>query len=680
MRTRCALVSLALVLSTLIVLPALSATRTVLTEGFTNWGCNPCAGWNPTERTVLNALGRDTVLNIKYHTLGPQTTDIFYHWNTAENDARIDYYAITGVPTGFVNGNTTITRTETGFRNQVRQRRAIAAPCTIELQACVNGSSVAVTGTITATDSALNNVRLFLALINDKITYTSPPGANGETEFDNVFRDMWPNTNGQTISIPLGGTYQIQASLNLSTLDPHGMSVIAFIQNYSTKWVHQSAWTPVRVPYDAVTECPDERQLWMELGDEMGYLIRMENIGCNPDQYTVSLVGDLPTGWSQGIQASSVPENPTSIQVSLNTIEETWLGARVSTNGQPGFMDLEVHVISNADVSMHKIEKFRLVAAPHILVVDDDCGEDYGNVESYFSNALDQVVTNKVFGVWDVIQNPVTDAMLAERDVVVWFTGNCPNGNTISIEERAMLETYLNNGGALFMTGQYITYELRTSPFFIDYLHVTFDVAFPQGTTVIGSAEDPIFNDLYFNITGGDGASNQIRPAAINPADATAAAAADYSGSIYHAAIRAQNEVNRTLYLGFGFEGIADQASRNAVMGNALAWLDPSMAVDPQPDISVTPKEFALGTCYPNPFNPTTTIPYSLTEHADISLRVFDVLGREVAVLASGPQAAGSYTATWNAAGLASGLYFCRLDAVSGATDRHAVQKMMLMK
>ncbi len=88
------------------------------------------------------------------------------------------------------------------------------------------------------------------------------------------------------------------------------------------------------------------------------------------------------------------------------------------------------------------------------------------------------------------------------------------------------------------------------------------------------------------------------------------------------------------------------------------------------------PKTFALEQNYPNPFNPTTTIGYDLPSASRVSLKVYDVLGREVATLVNARQAAGSYNAAFNAANFASGIYFYRLEAGSFVQTK----KMLLVK
>jgi glucuronoarabinoxylan endo-1,4-beta-xylanase len=88
------------------------------------------------------------------------------------------------------------------------------------------------------------------------------------------------------------------------------------------------------------------------------------------------------------------------------------------------------------------------------------------------------------------------------------------------------------------------------------------------------------------------------------------------------------------------------------------------------------PADFKLSQNYPNPFNPTTVVNYQLPQTSDVSLRVFDMLGREVMTLVNGRQSAGNYAVNINAAGMASGVYFYRLQAGNFTETR----KMMLVK
>lgn len=80
---------------------------------------------------------------------------------------------------------------------------------------------------------------------------------------------------------------------------------------------------------------------------------------------------------------------------------------------------------------------------------------------------------------------------------------------------------------------------------------------------------------------------------------------------------------------------------------------------------SEVPASFSLLQNYPNPFNPSTNISFSLLSRSLVTLKVFDLLGREVATIISDELPTGNYTRQWNAANIPSGVYFYRLQAGS---------------
>jgi len=88
------------------------------------------------------------------------------------------------------------------------------------------------------------------------------------------------------------------------------------------------------------------------------------------------------------------------------------------------------------------------------------------------------------------------------------------------------------------------------------------------------------------------------------------------------------------------------------------------------------PRTFELSQNYPNPFNPTTKIKYSIPEAGKVSLKLFDILGREVMTVLDQFQVAGSYTATLEASKLATGVYMYKLESGSF----RSVKKMILLK
>jgi hypothetical protein len=650
---------------------AMAVPRTVLLEDFTQWNSPECAVWNPVERQVLEPMGHDTLVTIRYHVWWPDPdNDPFFHWNTSEAAFRVSYYYVSmvGVPMGVLDGRTPfIEGTIYQLRDSIRAHCHVPAPCS---------STVDFSGMVIASDSALTGTRLFAALITEMATATG--GANGDTSFYDVFRDMWPNSNGQTISVALGNTYRFSGTLNKdSSWSPADLSVVTFVQD-AGGWVHQAAIFPVRLTWGAELSSDDPRQIFMEPMDQAEFLILLKNQSCHNDVYTVRLSGYLSDGWTRSVESPGVPAQADSIQITAAQGGQAWLRLRVSANNHTGMAVTDVTAVSGGDPSAQTTETFRTLASPSVLLVDHDGGIEYGNVEDYFLNALPAAIaTDRSRGVWDVTLGDVSEELFAAADLVIWFTGGNALGTSVSSFEQAMLQNLLDRGGALLLTGQNLCFDLRGTALMSDYLHSRFQTVYPQAQSVVGVAGDPISDGLEFSIRGGSGADNQIRPGVMTPDDDLATVIWEYSSSSYHAGVRAQGETYRAVLMGFGLEAIDNEADRDTVLARTVEWLLAGAAAEPWPGAG--PREFALNPAYPNPFNPVTTIPYTLAQRGQVSLRIFDVLGRQTAVLVSGMQDGGDHLAHWNASGSPSGLYFCRLDVTSGKVY-HATRKLMLLK
>ena len=118
---------------------------------------------------------------------------------------------------------------------------------------------------------------------------------------------------------------------------------------------------------------------------------------------------------------------------------------------------------------------------------------------------------------------------------------------------------------------------------------------------------------------------------------------------------------------------------------NNLILLSTDIGTDIQiRDDNTIPSKFILDQNYPNPFNPTTTIKYSIPLNVkremlnvkNVTLNVYDILGRVVATLVNEKQSSGNYKITWNASSLPSGIYFYKLSVGNYIETK----KMMLLK
>ena len=89
-----------------------------------------------------------------------------------------------------------------------------------------------------------------------------------------------------------------------------------------------------------------------------------------------------------------------------------------------------------------------------------------------------------------------------------------------------------------------------------------------------------------------------------------------------------------------------------------------------------SPNQYALNQNYPNPFNPSTVITYSIPVSSNVTLKVYDILGRLITTLVNENQQAGSYTVNFDARDLSNGIYFYKIQSGNFV----AVNKMLLLK
>jgi hypothetical protein len=102
----------------------------------------------------------------------------------------------------------------------------------------------------------------------------------------------------------------------------------------------------------------------------------------------------------------------------------------------------------------------------------------------------------------------------------------------------------------------------------------------------------------------------------------------------------------------------------------------PTTATAVETENSFLPKDYNLGQNFPNPFNPSTTIEFSLPQKSAVKLTVYNIIGKKVAELVNGNYEAGNYSIKFDARGLSSGIYFYQLK-----TDNfYKVKKMQLIK
>ena len=124
----------------------------------------------------------------------------------------------------------------------------------------------------------------------------------------------------------------------------------------------------------------------------------------------------------------------------------------------------------------------------------------------------------------------------------------------------------------------------------------------------------------------------------------------------------------------FTFEKLGGDG--NVFLGSPSDWLCTGEAFSDEDMFTIHPSEFILHPPHPNPFNPETSLTFDLPHPGDVSLIIYDMLGREAARLVDGFHPAGYYEMRWIAVNMPSGVYFARLTADGFSQTR----KLLLMK
>jgi hypothetical protein len=181
-----------------------------------------------------------------------------------------------------------------------------------------------------------------------------------------------------------------------------------------------------------------------------------------------------------------------------------------------------------------------------------------------------------------------------------------------------------------------------------------------SGTTLMAGTTNPA--GLYVSTNGG---FNWQSTGAVLPNNLITSAVSSLL-------VNGQDVLAGTGMGGFGDNGLFGLNTGYGVWKRSLASL---LGVKQSVQQSL-PKTFALNQNYPNPFNPSTTIAYALPQAAVVTLKVYDVLGREVATLVNEKKIAGSYSVSFDGSRFASGVYFYRLTSGNDVQTK----RMMLIK
>ncbi|MHC1738422.1 MAG: T9SS type A sorting domain-containing protein [Ignavibacteriaceae bacterium] len=270
---------------------------------------------------------------------------------------------------------------------------------------------------------------------------------------------------------------------------------------------------------------------------------------------------------------------------------------------------------------------------------------------------------------------------LNNYDIAVWILGTESTANeTFSTTEQNYVSAFLTGGGALFVSGTEIGWDLdfkgttTDKNFFWNFLKSEYIADAPNNQANTFYTAEGITGSLFDGVTGINfdngthGTYNASYPDVINGKNGginslkySGLTTTNVAGIVYKGLFPGGATNGAVAHFGFPFETIYPESKRFEVMNKILGYFED--LTDIPENENQSPSEFVLFQNYPNPFNPNTVINYRVPGMSRVTLTVYDLLGNQVTELVNRDQPAGNYSVNFNAEKLSSGIYICRLTA-----------------
>ena len=342
------------------------------------------------------------------------------------------------------------------------------------------------------------------------------------------------------------------------------------------------------------------------------------------------------------------------------------------------------------------------MGTPNVLVVDDDNGTKSDSVISMIFKRMNIPTRTWAKG----ISGSPSGADLAPYGNVFWVHGKKPTG-TLTADDVTGLKAYLDGGGNLCMASATAATQLSTldSVFLRDYLHARFidTISSVSGTQVVfrffGLSGGHLGDSLKYKYTGTMPTQQFIDLSQMSNIAPVTPGLKAFTGGVSNTGVPPRDTVGvtfsgtyKTVLLNFPIEFLTDfemaggWMPRDTIIQRIMEFFGGSSTSVDDPFIKNLPKSFALGQNFPNPFNPTTVIQYTLNADGSpraeqVELAVYNLLGEKIATLVNQKQRPGRYAVEWDGrtsqgTKVASGIYFYRLTR----GDESATRKMVLLK
>lgn len=617
---------------------------------------------DPVVHTVLEDLGSDQAIEIAYHMSWPASNDPFYLANQTDNDARRGYYGINAVPALKCDGST-IGTSQYAIEAAINNRLAISSPLRLLLDLDVVGDQLDITCYAVADQNISGNVVIQFALV-DRYEYL-PTSPNGQPYHYAALLKMAPSASGQVFEATVNDTAVYNATIDLdSSWALEDLDLVCFVQDNATHEVLQAALESI--PLDFPNILVADYNVSDPTGNGDGRVDPGET-----GEMVVTLENQEPFHDAVDVSATLSTDDPLiTVTQSTVTFPDIPSGETVDNASEPFTFDVdpafEAHEVTFTITVSAEPGAFQasypltfMVGRPDILVVDDDLNGAY---QSWYDESLDEI--GEVHDVWVQAQSGgIPQDEMDRYLLLIWYTGDDAS-STISADEQTKLESFMDNGGRLFLSSQNAGDVLAGTPFYEDVLHAEHLANTVTEFLVNGVDYDPISDGTTLFLGGAGGAGNATSSSSLNPLS-PAEGIYTYPQAGTFAALRLQTETTRLVYCAFAVEAVSPAGgftTRSVLLENSINWLSQAVGIEPDGPHAQPPTTLQLQPLYPNPFNPATEIRCYLPQTGFTELSVYNLQGKQITLLAGKTLQNGWHTFTWNAASYAAGMYIIRLE------------------
>ncbi len=639
--------------------------RIVLMEVATNSGCGNCAVSNE----IMNNFYKENfggVISLRYHAAWPDISDPMYADNPVDNDARTSYYGVTYTPQYFMDGASKgAADNEERMLSEMQSELDKGSPIWIDIYSNISPDSVKFTVSVKSfANINVFGLKLRTAIIERLKHYDVPPGSNGETEFPDVMRKLLPDFNGLTLpplsvgdSVSYSFAYPVSSNWNWKDL-----AVVAWAQNDSTKEVLQAN---INIPtVIIVSKQPDFIQVNNNSVYNESYIVRNENN--KPADITINVeTNAIPAGWSHSFQPVSTVLPPH---------DSLLFADGFTTDSTNSIISLQYRVSNNEDYLHYNYRKsfFGATKVQDVVILNK-------NNEVPINTQLFPFLDSLRLG-YASIGSFDSRHWASELDGLNIKSAMLFSGNSYPAYKKSDIEFLIglqDSGIPVLVTGQKISYSrtdfTEATDFYDNYLDARF-VAPDSDASIYSVSGNPITQSLDAVLSG-------YYPPLLEKITSRSGNSSPLfaTDTAYNKTVALFNETAnfKNVYLGFGIEQIENRQKRELLFHDIFKWFGLL-----QPDLVASrdeiPTLFSLSQNYPNPFpknageNPLTAIQYTVTgaktlngsaPQQTVTLKVYDILGREITTLVNKQQSPGKYKVSFNADNLPNGIYFYRLQS-----------------